>query len=133
MLLVLAAPPSGADASQPAIEVRASAAVPAIKRILAADHLDIDRLSSAEIAGRMEAIPRGAAPVAFWQAYQKHVAAWRTYADAEARSRAGEPGDVEAEFRAAAVATARLRINQSFDAVEIIARSYGITPPSRSR
>jgi hypothetical protein len=110
------------------VVVRSSAARPAIMRILEADNLDVERLPAAEVAAQMQEITRGAAPADFWKAYQEHVRAWAAYAHAKARARDADPLDVDS-LDGGAIATARRRINSTFDAVETIAKRYGAWPP----
>ena len=109
--------------------VRASAAKPAIERILNADNLDVERLSAREVADTMAEIPRGRAPSDFWNAYQAHVQAWLEYAAAKDRSRAGTATDIDSAPNGAAIASARQRINTTFDRVEELARKYGARLP----
>ncbi|GAA4002009.1 hypothetical protein [Sphingomonas humi] len=116
-------------AAEPDIVVSRSAAIPSIERILAADNLDIEALSPREVAAAMAGIKRGAAPAAFWQAYQAHVRAWTSYADAidaVAARPPGEPAPASAEW---AVGTARTAINATFDEVERQARHQGARLP----
>ena len=108
--------------------VRASAALPAIERILKADNIDIDRLSPAEVATRMEEIEQGAAPREFWAAYQVHVRAWRAYATALQASRSSDPRSLDGS--AGSATEARSAINRSFAVVEAIARRYGARIPT---
>lgn len=116
------------------IVVRQSAARPAIERILRADNIDVEELPPQEVAARMEEIVRGAAPAAFWAAYQAHVGAWRAYADATSRSRNRDPRDDDRSVDGAAIASARARINVTFDRVQAIAAGYGVrVPPSLRR
>lgn len=103
--------------------VRASAARPAIQRILDADNLDVETLPAAEVAARMAAIPRGAAPADFWVAYRQHVRAWSDFAEARVKAQAGQVQDQWA------IGDARVRINLTFEEVETIARAYGISTP----
>lgn len=70
------------SAAESDVVITRSAATPAIERILNADNVDIDALSPREVASAMARIQRGAAPAAFWRAYQAHVRAWTAYADA---------------------------------------------------
>jgi hypothetical protein len=117
------------NAAQPDIVVRRSAAQPAIERILKADNLDVEALAPREVAQQMQSIRQGAAPSAFWQAYQAHVHAWTRYADAlEAAGRRapGEPPSPGSEW---AVGEARTAINTTFDAVEALARQHGARIP----
>jgi hypothetical protein len=129
-LLVVAAAlnPSATVADE--VVVTASAARPAIERILFADNLDLDRLSSREVADTMATITRGSAPLEFWLAYQAHVRAWQDYADAKDRSRVLSATDIDRVPDGAAIADARSRINSTFDKVEEIARRYGARLPA---
>ena len=111
---------------QPEVTVQASAAVPAITRILDADNLDVESLPPREVAERMRLIPRGAAPKPFWDAYQEHVRAWSDYAAAREKSRSA---DLLSADPSPAVGEARVRINHSFDRVEKVARAYGVFVP----
>lgn len=123
LLLMLAA------VQEPEIVVTRSAAVPAIERILEADNIDIDALPPREVALRMQAIGRGAAPTAFWQTYQAHVRAWTAYADALEAERGRAPGDPAPPGEEWAVGQARAEINRTFDAVELLARRHGARLP----
>ena len=116
-------------AAEPDVVVTRSAAVPAIKRILKADNLDVDDLAPQEIAAAMRDIRQGAAPSDFWFAYQAHVKAWNDYAaalDAAAKRQPGEPAPAGSEW---AVGEARTRINTTFDTVERLARTRGAAIP----
>jgi hypothetical protein len=127
-LAVLAsAPPVSAPVAQDVV-VAASAAKPAIMRILEADNLDIETLPASEVAERMSEIRQGAAPAEFWIAYQAHVRAWQDYARAKARAQRVDAlsGDT---IDGGAIVDARTRINRTFDAVELIAKRFGAWPP----
>ena len=121
-------PATATDAKRADIVVRGSAA-PAIRRILEADNLDVERLPAGEVAARMRDIGRGAAPAEFWTAYQDHVEAWTDYAAAKARARQWDPLQSDAGPDGAAIAEARRRINATFDVVEAIAKRHGAWPP----
>jgi hypothetical protein len=123
-----ALPPTIAQSEE--VVVRASAARPAIERILNADNLDLDRLSMREVADTMDQIPRGRAPLDFWLAYRAHVRAWQDYADARDRGRGASPTDIDRTPDGTAVSDARRRINTTFDEVEEIARRYGARLPA---
>ena len=119
--------------SEPVAEVvvQNSAAKPAIERILNADNLDLDRLSTREVADAMAQIQRGRAPVDFWNAYQLHVRAWQDYADARDAARIStSPTDIDHRPDGAAIDNARKRINSTFDEVEAIARRYHARIPA---
>jgi hypothetical protein len=116
-------------AAEPEIIVRRSAAQPAIERILKADNLDVDALAPREVAERMQDIQQGAAPSAFWQAYQAHVRAWTDYADALDRSRRRGSGDPVSAGSEWAIGKARAEINRTFGEVEQLARRYGARLP----
>jgi hypothetical protein len=117
-------------ASSPDVVVRASAARPAIERILRADNLDVEHLPASDVADIMSEIPRGGAPLDFWTAYQAHVRAWQDYADAKERARRANPTDIDNAPDGAAIADARKRISSTFDLVERIAREYGVRLPA---
>ena len=89
-LAALSAAPSPAPAD---IVVQSSAARPAIERILRADNLDVDNLPAREVADTMADIPRGVAPLDFWQAYREHVRAWQ---DENESAAADEMDDLDA-------------------------------------
>jgi hypothetical protein len=113
--------------AEPEIIVRRSAAQPAIERILKADNLDVDALAPSEVAERMQDIQQGAAPSAFWQAYQAHVRAWTDYADA-LDPRSGGALEIRC-LRGAIGRSARAEINRTFGEVEQFARRYGARLP----
>ena len=122
------ADPSATVSSQQVV-VQASAARPAIERILTADNLDVEELPAGEVAARMGEITRGAAPLEFWTAYQAHVRAWRVYADAKDRAQSADSTDRGNQVDGRAIVDARQRINRTFDAVEAIAKRHGAWPP----
>lgn len=124
-LLIVAPAPTG----QQQVTVAASAARPAIMRILEADNLDVEALAASEVAARMGEITQGAAPREFWTAYQAHVRAWADYARAKAKMRGADALTGPSLEEAGAVVAARGRINATFDAVEAIARRFGAWPP----
>jgi hypothetical protein len=119
--------------SPPDVVVRASAARPAIERILRADNLDVEHLPARDVADTMAEIARGGAPLDFWAAYQAHVRAWQDYAEAKERARQTSPTDIDNAPDGAAIADARKRISSTFDLVERIARGYGARLPAGSR
>ena len=129
-LLAVAATLFPAVARSEEVVVSASAARPAIERILNADNLDLDLLSSREVADTMAEIPRGTAPLEFWLAYREHVRAWQDYADAKDRGRGASPMDIDQRPDGAAISDARRRINATFDKVEEIARRHGARLPA---
>jgi hypothetical protein len=90
-----------------------------IERILAADNIDPANLTAREVAEALARIERGHAPDDFWEAYRKHVEAWRRFADAET-----DPAIDNREFRATERA-----INATYDEAERIALRYGARPP----
>ena len=111
--------PLGLQAAEPEIVVEASTAREEIERILAADNLDLDALSPAEIAATMARIPRGRAPQDFWDRYQGHVRAWQWYAAiSELRDVSGHD-----------VLRAKDLVDASFSEVEQVAISYGARLP----
>ena len=126
LIMVMQSPPVPGGAE---ILVRGNAARPAIMRILEADNLDIDQLPAVDVANRMQDIERRAAPADFWAAYQNHVRAWTDYANARARARRSDPLNLDEAVDGAAIATARRRINATFDVVEAIAKRYDAWPP----
>jgi len=121
ILLASALPASGNASAQSDIVVRADVAKSEIERILNADNLDTISMDPRDIADAIAAIPRGRAPFDFWQAYQKHVAAWEDMA-ALADRRGGEADDGELD-------SADRVINRTFEEVERIARKYGARMP----
>lgn len=128
-LLLASAGATSAEPPTDDIVVRSNAVGPAIRRILEADNLDVERLSASEVAARMQEIGRGAAPADFWSAYRDHVAAWSDYAQARARARRWNPLEIADAADGAAIAEARRRINSTFDVVEAIAKRYDAWPP----
>lgn len=127
LALVACAAPGHAQSDE--VVVSASAARPAIERILHADNLDVERLSAREVADTMAEIPRGRAPAEFWIAYRAHVRAWQDYAAAKERSGRSSSLDIDKAPDGAAIADARQRINTTFDLVEELARNYGARLP----
>jgi hypothetical protein len=130
--LTLAGAMQPAASPPPEVVVRASAARPAIERILRADNLDVEHLPARDVADIMSDIPRGGAPIDFWTACQAHVRAWQDYADAKERARRASPTDIDSAPDGAAIADARKRISSTFGLVEKIARQYGARLPARS-
>ena len=127
MFLLLASPEAAlVPPASAEVTVRASAARPAIERILKADNLEVEQLAPQEVAAAMEAIGRSAAPADFWEAYQAHVRAWRRYADLQASARRSSPLTLDA---APGLGAARLQINRTFAEVERVARRYGVRVP----
>jgi hypothetical protein len=124
---VMTSPSSSAEEE---VVVTASAARPAIERILSADNFDVDRMSMREVADAMDQIPRGGAPLDFWLAYREHARAWRDFADARDRSRRASHIDMNAQSDSAAIFGARQMIETTFDRVEDIARRYGARLPN---
>jgi len=111
------------------VTVAASAAKPAIKRILEADNLDVEALPAREVAERMGDIRQGAAPAEFWTAYRAHVRAWQDYAHAKELVRNADPLTGPSLDDAGEIVAARSRINRTFDDVEAIAKRYDAWPP----
>jgi len=125
--LVLAGVPSAPMPQE--VTVAASAARPAIMRILEADNLDVETLTASEVATRMDAIAQGAAPTEFWIAYRAHRSAWHDYARAKEKVRGADALTGPTLDEASAVVASRHRINATFDVVEAIAKRYGAWPP----
>lgn len=99
-----------------------------IERILNADNLETERMQPSEVVEAMAAITRGRAPEDFWAAYQAHVQAWQTYAQALERAprqqvESGFPESPEAE-------EAEQGVQTTFAEVERIARRYGARLPA---
>jgi predicted RNA-binding Zn ribbon-like protein len=111
------------------IVVRGTAAKAEIERILIADNLNPETMSTRDIADTIAGIERGRAPKDFWTAYQAHVRAWQRLAAAEeeAQRTVNDPG----AFRDVAVklVAAEQQIESTFDEVERIALSYGAKMP----
>ena len=120
-LLAALSPAGGAAAQGPEIIVQAPTLQEEIERILAADNIDPANLTAREVADALERIERGYAPDDFWTSYQRHVRAWRRYADAEASPRVSE-------FEYLRVERA---INDTYDDAERIALRYGARPPEQ--
>jgi hypothetical protein len=119
--LLAALPPAGAATAQESeIIVEAPTLQQEIERILAADNIDPANLTAREVADALERIPRGYAPDDFWASYQRHVRAWRRYAEAEANPRL-----TFAEYQRVESA-----INATYEDAERIALRYGARPPA---
>ncbi|HYG28920.1 MAG TPA: hypothetical protein VD887_01775 [Allosphingosinicella sp.] len=131
-LLALLAVPAAADpiAALDEQENRRETGRQEIARILAADNVDASRLSAREVATAIRAIPRGAAPDDFWNAYQAHVRAWERAAAAEERAQGligGKPAEMERAV--AAFVAAQAEISATFEQVRQIAGRYGVEMP----
>ncbi|HYJ53578.1 MAG TPA: hypothetical protein VEW04_10450 [Allosphingosinicella sp.] len=120
--------PAQGIAQQPDIVVRGDAARTEIERILNADNLDTNRLSPRDVVEIISGIERGRAPEDFWNAYQLHVRAWASLADAVDRAQGTQSesnlGEGMEEVEAAAQA-----IETTFNEVERIAGRYGARLP----
>ncbi|HEU0133317.1 MAG TPA: hypothetical protein VFR28_00715 [Allosphingosinicella sp.] len=123
-LLGLAAAPSP-GAPQPDIVVRGGVEKAEIERILAADNVDVSKLSEREVADAIGRVERGRAPRDFWVAYRAHVIAWQRLADAVEKA-----GPSPSLSQAEAVVRAGQAIEATFDEVERIALSYGARLPT---
>lgn len=137
MLLATGAPAIAQTGTAP-MEVRGTAVQRMeIERILEADNLDVERLTTDQILQTMRGIPRGRAPGDFWAAYEAHIRAWEQFAAAEARvQRLGDSAKPSVVERAeAALAAGEAAIESSFAEVLRIARLYGArvpTPPGEA-
>lgn len=132
LVLTLLAAPAAADpiAALDEAENMRSVEMEEISRILAADNVDSNLLTSSEVLAAIRTIPRGSAPDDFWTAYQAHVRAWERAAAAEQKLEKADGVDPEAAQRAATeLAEAEARIEATFAEVGRIAESYGVTLP----
>ena len=101
-----------------------------IARILAADNLDANVLTTRQVAETIRAIPRGQAPDDFWSAYQAHVRAWETSVWAgEKAARLDGKDPAAAQPAIAAHTEALAAIEATFAEVLRIAESYGVMRP----
>jgi hypothetical protein len=120
-LLAALSPSGGASAQELEIVVEGPTLQGEIERILAADNIDPANMTAREVADALARIPRGRAPDDFWDSYQRHVEAWRRFADAET--------DPTVDYRAFR-ATERA-INATYAEAERIALDYGARPPRK--
>jgi hypothetical protein len=116
--LAVAAPAAPTATQGQDIVVQVSVFRAEIERILRSDNLDTLASRPRQVADIMARIPSGRAPADFWQAYQRHVDAWRRFA--EATESGADQDELIAEER---------KLNSTFDDVERIARRYGARMP----
>ena len=130
-ILLIAAAPAAADpiAASDEREAAARVAREEIERILAADNVDSNVMTTRQIAETIRAIPRGQAPDDFWAAYQAHVRAWEATVPAAVKA-----AMLDGKDRAAAQVAiddhleTLAAIEATFAEVLRIAERYGVTP-----
>jgi hypothetical protein len=120
--------PASAMAQEQDIVVRGQTARAEIERILDADNRDSALGSPRDVAEAMSGIERGRAPEDFWNAYQLHVRAWASLAEAVDGVQRSQAESTFVE--GLELAAAETAIETTFDEVERIARQYHARLPA---